>query len=125
MISSDKNVETFVQLIDSLKSWAGLKAEYLKIDAADKGVRILAALIFLVVFLFFVFSISILFSIAIALAISTFTGTAFAFVIMALVYVFAFLLLIIFRRRWVMNPLVKFFSLLLDSGADDTTPTNL
>lgn len=123
MISSDKNVETFIQLIDALKSWAGVKAEYLKIDAADKGVRILAALIFIVVFLFFVFSISILLSIAIAIAISQFTGTAWAFVIMACAYLISFLLLIIFRKKFVTNPLVKFFSMMIESEADDTTST--
>lgn len=121
MVSSDKNIESIVQLIESLKSWAGVKAEYLKIDAADKGVRILAALVFLVVFLFFVFSISILMSIALALAISNFVGTAWAFVIMAFAYAFVFLLLIILRKQWVMNPLVKFFSLILDTGDDDYT----
>jgi len=119
MISSDKNVETIAQLIDSLKNWAGVKAEYLKIDAADKGVRILAALIFIMLFLFFMFSISILLSIAIAMAISQFTGMAWAFVIMAVFYLILFLMLVIFRKQWVVNPLVKFFSLMLDSGEEE------
>lgn len=116
MISSDKNVETVSQLFDAVKDWVGIKAEYLKLDAADKGVRILSALIFLVVFLFFVFSISILMSIAIAVAISSFVGMAWAFVIMAVLYVIMFLLLIVFRKKWVVNPLVRFFSLILESG---------
>lgn len=120
MVSSDKNIESIVQLIESLKSWAGVKAEYLKIDAADKGVRILAALIFLVVFLFFVFSISILISIALALAISNFVGMAWSFVIMAFAYLLVFLLLIILKKQWIMNPIVKFFSLILDSEEDYT-----
>ncbi len=116
MISSDKNVEIVTQLFESIKDWVGTKAEYMKLDAADKGVRILSALIFLVVFLFFVFSISILMSIAIAMAISSFVGMAWAFVIMAVCYVIMFLLLIVFRKKWVVNPLVKFFSLILEAG---------
>lgn len=120
MISSDKNVETIARLVDSLKDWAGTKAEYLKIDAADKGVRILSALIFVMLFLFFFFSITILVAIAIAIGISSYTGMAWAFLIMATVYVILFLLLIIFRKQWVVNPLVKFFSLIIDNGDEES-----
>lgn len=119
MISSDKNVEAIAKLFDSVKDWASTKAEYMKLDAADKGVRILSALIFLVVFLFFVFSISILMSIAVAMAISSLVGMAWAFVIMAVFYVIMFLLLVVFRKKWVVNPLVKFFSLMVDDGIDE------
>ena len=123
MISSDKNVDALLKLFESLKSWASVKAEILKIDAADKGVRILAALIFIVLFLFFVFSISILLSIAIALAISEFTGMAWAFVIMATVNLIVFLLLIILRKMWVVNPLVKFFSAILSTDIEEQPNT--
>lgn len=115
MISSDKNVDAIAKLIDSLKNWASLKAEYLKIDAADKGVRILSALIFIMLFLFFMFSISILVAIAIAIGLSSLIGMAWSFLLLAVFYLIIFLLLVIFRKRWVVNPLVKFFSLMIDA----------
>lgn len=116
MISSDKNVEAIAKLVDSLKDWVGTKAEYLKIDAADKGVRILSALIFIMLFLFFMFSISILVAIALAMGLSSYIGMAWSFLILAVFYLIVFLLLVIFRKRWVVNPLVKFFSLMIEAG---------
>lgn len=117
MMSSDKNVDLFVQLLESLKKWVGVKAELLKIDAADKGVRIIAGLIFVMLFMFFLFSMSILLSLALAAVISSYTGLAWSFVIMAVVYLVFFLAMIAFRKTLVVNPLVKFFSLLLESSS--------
>ncbi|MCF0244322.1 MAG: phage holin family protein [Bacteroidaceae bacterium] len=113
MISSDKNIEFLVQLFDAIRKWMGVKAELMKVDAADKGVRILAALIFIVIFMFILSTISILLSVAIALTIGQYTGMAWAFVIMAFVHIVFFLLLIIFRSKWVVNPLVRLFSKIL------------
>mgnify|MGYP004448746351 CR=1 FL=1 len=110
MVSSDKNIDTAVQLIETLMKWVGVKSEILKMEAADKGVRLIAALVFLVLFLFFFFAISVFLSVAAAMAISPFTGEAWAFVILAVAYMLVFLLLIIMRKRWVINPLVRFFS---------------
>ena len=45
MFSSDKNVETIGQLVEVLKHYIGLRSEYMKLDAADKVVRLLTALI--------------------------------------------------------------------------------
>ena len=36
MLSSDKNVEPFAQLIETFKHYLGLQAEYVKLDAIDK-----------------------------------------------------------------------------------------
>ncbi|MCQ2244838.1 MAG: phage holin family protein [Bacteroidaceae bacterium] len=121
MISSDKNVEIIVQLLESLKKWAGVKAELLKIEAADKGIRVIAAFIFIMMFMFFMFSISILLALALAVAIASYTGMAWAFVIMAVVYLVFFLATIAFRKKLIVNPLVKFFALLLEAG----TPPNV
>ena len=39
MLSSDKNVETIAQLIEVLKHYLGLQAEYVKLDMIDKDYR--------------------------------------------------------------------------------------
>ena len=115
MISSDKNIETITQLIDAIKDWLGVRAELLKIDAADKGVRILTALIFIVFSFFFGIVISIFLSLALALFIGEYTGMLWAFVIMAVAYLLVFLLLFIFRKILCLNPLMNLMAALLKS----------
>ena len=39
MLSSDKNVENFAQLIEVAKHYLGLQAEYVKLDVIDKVVK--------------------------------------------------------------------------------------
>lgn len=41
MLSSDKNVESIAQLIEVLKHYLGIQAEYVKLDVIDKVVRLL------------------------------------------------------------------------------------
>ena len=45
MFSSDKNIETIAQLVEQLKQYGGLKLEMLKLDATEKTVKIISALI--------------------------------------------------------------------------------
>ena len=40
MFSSDKNVESIAQLVESVKSYVGLQGEYLKLDVIQKVVRL-------------------------------------------------------------------------------------
>ena len=44
MLSSDKNVESIAQLVESVKSYVGLQGEYLKLDVIQKIVRLVTAL---------------------------------------------------------------------------------
>ena len=37
MLSSDQNVETIAQLIEAVKHWLGLQAEFVKLDVVDRG----------------------------------------------------------------------------------------
>ena len=45
MFSSDKNIETIAQLVEQLKQYGGLRLEMLKLDATEKTVKIISALI--------------------------------------------------------------------------------
>ena len=51
MLSSDKNIENIVQLIEALKEYFELKKSYLKYDVVDKVVRLTAALALTVIIL--------------------------------------------------------------------------
>ena len=51
MFSSDKNVESIAQLVESVKSYVGLQGEYLKLDVIQKVVRLVTALTLAIVLL--------------------------------------------------------------------------
>ena len=103
MFSSDKNVETIGQLVEVLKHYIGLRSEYMKLDAADKVVRLLTALI-----------IGSLLLALLALALmADYVGLAPAFCIVAGAYLLILVLFILFRHQWIEKPLVKFLASLL------------
>ena len=45
MLSSDKNVESIIELIESLKDYIVLKKDYLKYDVVEKMVKLLASIL--------------------------------------------------------------------------------
>ena len=45
MLSSDKNVESIIELIESLKDYIVLKKDYLKYDVVEKMVKLSTALV--------------------------------------------------------------------------------
>ena len=83
MFSSDKNVETIGQLVEVLKHYIGLRSEYMKLDAADKVVRLLTALIIGSLLLALLALALIYLSFAAAFAMADYVGLAPAFCIVA------------------------------------------
>ena len=67
MFSSDKNIETIAQLVEQLKQYGGLKLEMLKLDATEKTVKIISALILGFVLLLIVCAVAICASFAVAI----------------------------------------------------------
>ena len=113
MFSSDKNVETIGQLVEVLKHYIGLRSEYMKLDAADKVVRLLAALIMGSLLLALLALALIYLSFAAAFAMADYVGLAPAFCIVAGAYLLILVLFILFRHLWIEKPLVKFLASLL------------
>lgn len=113
MLSSDKNVETFSQLIEVLKHYLGLQTEYVKLDVIDKVVRLLTAAALAILFFFILIAVLIFFSIALAFWLAAYTGTALAFLIMAFVHLLFFFVIMYFRGPWIEKPLVRFLASLL------------
>lgn len=113
MLSSDKNVETFAQLIEVLKHYLGLQTEYVKLDVIDKVVRLLTAAALAILFFFIIIAVLMFFSFAFAYWLAPYTGTALAFFIVALIHLLLFFVVMHFRGPWIQKPLVHFLASLL------------
>jgi len=115
MLSNDKNVETIAQLIEVLKHYVGLQAEYVKLDVIDKVVRLLTATALAVVFFLILVAVVMYISFASAFWLGQHIGMAPAFVIIGLIHLIIFVLFFIFRKPWIEKPLVGFLARLLMS----------
>ena len=115
MFSNDKNIETIGQLIEVLKHYIGLQTKYMKLDVIEKSVRLLTVITMTVVLCVILALALIYLSFAAVFALAPLVGTALAFIIIACVYLLIFFLCLIFRKRWIERPLVRFLaSLLMD-----------
>ncbi len=110
MLSSDKNVESLANLIETLKDYIGLQKEYLKLDVIDKVVRLVTALVLAIIL--FILGVAALFYLSFAFVywMEPLTGTAWAFFIVAVT--FAILLVLVYNKRksWIEQPLVRFLT---------------
>ena len=113
MFSSDKNVESIAQLVESVKNYVGLQGEYLKFNAVEKVVRLTTALTLTIVFI--ILGVAILFYLSFALiyTLEPLTGVALAFFIMALLFLLLLIIVFIKRKSWIERPLVRFLSEIL------------
>ena len=117
MFSTDKNIETIGQLVDTIKHYIGLQNEYLRLDVIDKVVRLITALLIVAVAFIMLITILIYLSFAAAYALASAVGYPGAFCIVAAFHLILFLLFVAFRKRWVERPLVRFLaSLLMDDN---------
>ncbi len=110
MFSSDKNVESIAQLVESVKSYVGLQGEYLKLDAIQKVVRLVTALTLTIVLLLLGIAFLFYLSFACVYWLEPLTGTALAFFIVALFFLALLILVFINRKSWIERPLVRFLA---------------
>ena len=104
MFSNDKNIETIAQLVEVLKHYIGLKADYLKVDLAEKIVKLLTVATMVVVLSFLLILVLIYLSFALAFGLATFIGTATAFLAVAGVYFILFWCAFYRRCLWSKQP---------------------
>jgi hypothetical protein len=110
MFSSDKNVESIAQLVESVKSYVGLQGEYLKLDAIQKIVRLVTAMTLTIVLLLLGIAFLFYLSFACVYWLEPLTGTALAFFIVALFFLALLILVFINRKSWIERPLVRFLA---------------
>ena len=110
MFSSDKNVESIAQLVESVKSYVGLQGEYLKLDAIQKVVRLVTALTLTIVLLLLGIAFLFYLSFACVYWLEPLTGTALAFFLVALFFLMLLILVFFNRKSWIERPLVRFLA---------------
>lgn len=113
MLSNDENIETIGQLVESVRHYIGLRSEYAKLDVIEKVVRLLTALVMFVILSVLLLLALIYASFAIAYALETVVGRPTAFSIVAVVYLLALASCVVFRKKWIEQPLVRFLSNIL------------
>jgi hypothetical protein len=110
MFSSDKNVESIAQLVESVKSYVGLQGEYLKLDVIQKVVRLVTALTLAIVLLLLGIAFLFYLSFACVYWLEPLTGTALAFLIIALFFLALLFIVFVNRKNWIERPLVRFLA---------------
>lgn len=110
MLSSDKNVESIAQLVESVKNYVGLQGEYLKLDAIQKIVRLVTALTLTIVLLLLGIAFLFYLSFACVYWLEPLTGTALAFFLIAICFLALLILVYLNRRTWIERPLVRFLA---------------
>jgi len=115
MLSSDKNVETIAGLIEVLKHYFGLQAEYVKLNAIDKVVRLLTAAALAIVLFLLLIAVLLFFWLGVASWLSGFLGKTGAFMLVAGIHGLLLVVFVVFRKSWIERPLVRFLASLLMS----------
>jgi hypothetical protein len=110
MLSSDKNVESIAQLVESVKSYVGLQGEYLKLDVIQKVVRLVTALTLTIVLLLLGIAFLFYLSFACVYWLEPLTGTALAFFLIALFFLALLVIVFLNRKTWIERPLVRFLA---------------
>ena len=110
MLSSDKNVESIAQLVESVRNYVGLQGEYLKLDAIQKIVRLVTALTLTIVLLLLGIAFLFYLSFACVYWLEPLTGTALAFFLIAIFFLALLILVFLNRRTWIERPLVRFLA---------------
>ena len=113
MLSSDKNVESIAQLVEVLKHYLGLQAEYVKLDVVDKVVRLLTAATLAIVLLLVLIGAMLFLFLGIANWLSQYVGTTASYLIVGTFHLLFLILIIIFRKPLIEKPLVRFLANLL------------
>lgn len=113
MLSSDKNIESIVQLIEALKEYLELKKEYIKFDLADKVVKLFTALALAIILLILTVAVLFYASFAVVYWMAPTIGTASAFAIVALVFLAALVATVTFRKKWIERPLIRLMANIL------------
>jgi len=113
MFSNDRNIETIGQLVEVLKHYIGLQSEYMKLNMVEKVVRLLTVATITIVITVMLTLTLIYLSFAAAYALEPLTGMAGAFCIIGGFYLLLLILSLIFRKRWIERPLVRFLASIL------------
>ena len=111
MLSSDKNVESIIELIESLKDYIVLKKDYLKYDVVEKMVKLSTALVVGIIIL--ISGMLLYLSFSAVYLLTPYLGEAGGFAVIAAVYLLFIILVLVNRKAWIERPLVKLLASIL------------
>lgn len=110
VFSTDKNIETFAQLIDALKLYFEAEKEYAKVSVVSVMVKLLTGLILGLVLMLIFFLVVVFSGLALAMWLSTSLGEVGAFAAVAGIFVVVMVLIVSCRKRLIEKPLTKFLA---------------
>ena len=113
MLSSDKNVESVKELVESVRQYALLQKEYVKLDLIEKVVRLVTVLSLIVVLIILGVAALFYLTFAVVFWMAPATGTATAFFIVAALFLLLLMMVFMFRKPWIERPIVRFLAQLL------------
>lgn len=119
-MATQQSVENFQQLYDEIKKYIVLQAEYAKTEVVEKMTLLLSTL--LIASLIIIFALGVLFYLcfALAYALEPLLGSlALSFGLISGVYILLIIVLVVFRKRLIIHPLVKFLSGLFLKNEDE------
>lgn len=119
MLSSKHNIDTIVELIAELRHYIGLQKDYLKLDAVDKAIVLLSALIVAMIVALIASGAIIFLSFTAVYALSAYIGLAWAYCVITLFYLFLLVLVIAFRKSWIVRPLTRLLANVLINKDDE------
>lgn len=113
MFSSDKNIETFAQLVEALKGYAVAEKEHLRFSAAEKLARLLKAVVLFSIGIIMFFVAMIFAGMTLAIFLCTVMPAGVAYLVVTFTIIMLFFVFKAFSKTLVEKPLVRFVSSLL------------
>jgi hypothetical protein len=109
--SHNHSQDEFGKLYDELKNYVDLQTEYVKVAFVEKLTILLSAFFIISLTLALAFGALFYFCFSLVHIIESFTGTeATAFALVALCYVALIVVVVAFRKKLIINPIVRFLS---------------
>lgn len=113
MFSSDHNVETIAQLIETLKQYLGHQTEYVKLEVIEKVIRLVVAIFIGIVLLLVLVGVLLFLALGLASWLSQYMGQTGAYFTVAGILAVLLVLCYAFRKPWIEKPLVRYLANIL------------
>lgn len=110
MPSETRDIHTLSELAAAVKHYLVLHVRLAKLDAVDGAVRIATAAVLAVTVVVLTAFALVFLSMAAAIFLAPHIGLGAALCVVAAVYVAALVLCLIFKKRWIERPLVRFLA---------------
>lgn len=116
--SDTKN--NFKQLFDDTKQYVKLQTDYLRVQSVEKLTILLSTILIALIILIFAAGALFYLFFTLAYAISPFVGgLAVSFAIITLLYLILIAILYVFRKKWVLNPILNLLMKLFYDKTDE------